>query len=194
LTSEQGNDCLRGRIRVLPLRRIDVGKAPKSDIVPAVLLIVFSIILYWIIIPGQIHIPSQVKSAFLSPAFAPRVFTLFLGLMALVLLLMTFVHLRPGSPTPSIERVNKQGILREEGVVVTILIICFVFALSIKYFGMVIPSILFLGSMMSYFGQRKSVLVLIIMLLVPLILYFFFHDLANVVLPKGTLFSLEQLL
>jgi hypothetical protein len=79
-------------------------------------------------------------------------------------------------------------------VVVTILIICFVFALSIKYFGMVIPSILFLGSMMSYFGQRKSVLVLIIMLLVPLILYFFFHDLANVVLPKGTLFSLEQLL
>ena len=115
---------------VLPLRRIDVGKAPKSDIVPAILLIVFSIILYWIIIPGQIHIPSQVKSAFLSPAFAPRVFTLFLGLMALVLLLMTLVRLRPGSPTPSIERLNKHGILREEGVVVTILIICFVFALS----------------------------------------------------------------
>lgn len=181
-------------MRVLPLRRIDVGKASKSDIVPAILLIVSSIILYWIIIPGQIHIPSQVTSAFLSPAFAPKVFTLFLGLMGLVLLLITLVRSRTGSPTPSIERVNKKGILREEGVVVIILIICFVFALSIKYFGMVFPSILFLGIMMSYFGQRKWVLVLTIMLLGPLILYFFFHDLAKVVLPKGTLFSLEQLL
>jgi hypothetical protein len=194
LTSQQGNDCLRGRILILPLRRIDVGKAPKSDTVPAILLIVFSIILYWIIIPDQIHIPSQVKSAFLSPAFAPKAFTLFLGLMALVLLLVTLVRLRTGPPTPSVKRVNKKGILREEGVIITILIICFVFALSIKYFGMVMPSIFFLGIMMSYFGQRKWGLVLIIMLLVPLILYFFFHDLAKVVLPKGTLFSLEQLL
>jgi hypothetical protein len=171
-----------------------VGKGSKSDIVPAVFLIVFSIILYWIIIPAQIHIPSQVKSAFLSPAFAPKVFTLFVGLMGLVLLLITLVRLRTGSSISRIERVDRKGVLREESVIVAILIICFVFALSIKYFGMVIPSILFLGIMMSYFGQRKWVLVLIIMLLVPLILYFFFHDLANVVLPKGTLFSLEQLL
>ena len=92
-----------------------MGKTPKSDTVPAILLIVFSIILYWIIIPDQIHVPSQVKSAFLSPAFAPKAFTLFLGLMALVLLLVTLVRLRTGPPTPIVKRVNKKGILREEG-------------------------------------------------------------------------------
>lgn len=171
-----------------------MGKTHKSDIAPAIILIVSSIVLYWIIIPNQIHTPSQVKSAFLSPAFAPKVFTLFLGLMALVLLLLVLIRLRTGPPTPGVERINMKDILREEGVVIIILIICFVFALSIEYFGMVIPSICFLGIMMSYFGQRKWGLVLIIMLLVPLILYFFFHDLAKVVLPKGSLFSLEQLL
>jgi putative tricarboxylic transport membrane protein len=179
---------------ILPLRRIDVGKAPKSDIVPAVILIVSSIVLYWIIIPNQIHVPSQVKSAFLSPAFAPKAFTLFLGCMALVLLLFALVRLRLDFTIASIKRLNMKGILREEGVVFAIVIICFVFVVSIEYLGMVIPSIFFLGIMMSYFGQRKWGLILIIMLLVPLILYFFFHDLAKVVLPKGSLFSLEQLL
>jgi len=171
-----------------------VGKAPKSDIVPAVILIVSSIVLYWIIIPNQIHVPSQVKSAFLSPAFAPKAFTLFLGCMAIVLLLFALVRLRLDFTIASIKRLNMKGILREEGVVFAIVIICFVFVVSIEYLGMVIPSIFFLGIMMSYFGQRKWGLILIIMLLVPLILFFFFHDLAKVVLPKGSLFSLEQLL
>ena len=194
MTSEGKNDCLRGRIGILPLRRIDVEKAPKSDLTPAVILIASSIVLYWIIIPDQIHVPSQVKSAFLSPAFAPKAFTLFLGCMALVLLLITLVRLRLDFAIASIKRLNMKGILREESVVIAILIICFVFALSIEYFGIVIPSNCFLGVMMSYFGQRKWGLILIIMLLVPLILYYFFHDLAQVVLPKGSVFSLEQLL
>jgi len=175
-----------------------MGKVRKSDLIPAIFFILFSIVLYWIIIPDQIHIPSQVQSEFLSPAFAPKVFAFFLGLVAFILLLNSIVRIRRytlnASMKPGIEHVEKKSLLREEGLVAAILIICCIFAVSIEYFGMVIPSIFFLGIMMAYFGQRKWILVLVIMLLVPLILYFFFHDLARVVLPKGSLFSLEQLL
>jgi len=173
-------------------------KAHKPDIVPAVLLILFSIILYCFIIPDQIHVPSQVKSEFLSPAFAPKVFTLFLGLMSLILLLNTIIPSRKYSPddlaTPDTKPKDKKNLLKEEGLVAAILIICCIFTISIEYLGMVIPSVLFMGIMMAYFGQRKWILIIVIMILLPLILYFFFHDLARVVLPKGTLFSLEQLL
>jgi putative tricarboxylic transport membrane protein len=170
----------------------------KSDIVPTVLLILFSTILYWVIIPDQIHVPSQVKSEFLSPAFSTKVFALFLGLMSLILLLNTIFHIRKYSPTDlgkaDAKPRSKKSLIKEEGLVAAILIICCIVVVSIEYLGMVIPSIFFLGAMMVYFGQRRWVVIIGIMILVPLVLYFFFHDLAKVSLPKGALFSLERFL
>ncbi|MFX0199491.1 MAG: tripartite tricarboxylate transporter TctB family protein [Candidatus Hodarchaeota archaeon] len=173
-------------------------RTQKLDLILAVLLIFFSVLIYWIIIPDQVNTPLHLPSEFLSPAFAPRVFTIALGLLAFILLLNTISRIRRysrnGSKPPGNEKVDMESLLKRESLVVAILTICCVFTFSIEYFGMLIPSILLLGGMMAYFGHRNWISITIIMILFPLILYFFFHDLANIILPKGTLFGLEQFL
>ena len=57
----------------------------KSDIVLTFVLLFFSVVILFIIIPSQINEPGYIKSTYLSPAFVPRVFTVFLGFMALLL-------------------------------------------------------------------------------------------------------------
>jgi len=61
--------------------------------------------------------------------------------------------------------------------------------LSLEFFGILIPSILFLGALMFYFGQKRWFLIIIIMILVPLFLYLFLHGIANVQFPTGILFG-----
>ena len=48
---------------------------------------------------------------------------------------------------------------------------------------------LLLGILMYFFGQKRRAVIVSILIIVPLILYLFFHGLANVSFPKGILFG-----
>ena len=87
-----------------------------------------------------------------------------------------------------IETLTAEG-RRGHRIAVLIWVSCCFFILAVELFGILIPSILFLGALMVFFGQKKWLLVLSIMILVPLLLYLFLHDIATVQFPKGILFS-----
>ena len=170
-----------------------MDKEIKSNLVLAIVLIFFSVVLLFVVIPSQINEPSYIKSKYLSPAFVPRVFTVYLGLMAFVLFFRSISHLKISSSRKAVQSVGKETPTaagrREQWIAVFIWISCCFFILAIEFFGILIPSILFLGALMVFFGQKKWFLVLSIMILVPLLLYLFLHDIAKVQFPKGILFS-----
>ena len=170
-----------------------MDKEFKSNLVLAIVLIFFSVVLLFVVIPSQINEPGYIKSKYLSPAFVPRVFTIYLGFIALVLFFRSVFHLKKSSSkkesqSSEIETPTEAG-LQGQGIAVFIWISCCFFILAVEFFGILIPSILFLGALMVFFGQKKWLLVLSIMILVPLLLYLFLHDIAKVQFPKGILFS-----
>ncbi len=172
-----------------------MDKEIKSNIVLAVVLIFFSVVLLIFVIPSQINEPSYIKSKYLSPAFVPRVFTVYLGLTALVLFFRSVLKLRKSSSKKKreIQPAGKAALTaagwREQWIAVCIWISCCFFILAVEFFGILIPSILFLGALMVSFGQKKWLLVLSIMILVPILLYLFLHNIAKVQFPPGILFS-----
>ena len=170
-----------------------MDKEIKSDIVLTFVLLFFSVVILFIIIPSQINEPGYIKSTYLSPAFVPRVFTVFIGFMALLLFFRSITRLKKSSSKKDmhpagIETLTAEG-RRGHRIAVLIWVSCCFFILAVELFGILIPSILFLGALMVFFGQKKWLLVLSIMILVPLLLYLFLHDIANVQFPKGILFS-----
>jgi hypothetical protein len=169
----------------------------RSNLALSIFLILASLFIYFLLIPWQVGEPKNIGSVFLSPAFAPKFFSLCLGLLGLILLFQTIAKRRAASRQATQEHVaaKLQAVKswNGEGVVIVTIAVCVVFIMSIKYLGMLIPSIIFLGGMMFYFGQRNWTVIVTVMVLFPLILYFFLNDMANIIIPGGSLFSLEGL-
>ena len=169
-----------------------MNKDIKLDIVLTIAVVAFSVVLIGFLIPAQINEPGYIKSKYLSPAFVPRLFSIFLGAVALILLGQSVARLkkrpakseaRSGGKAPPAANARRGAILAA-----LLWVSCCLFVLSVEFFGVLIPSILYLGGLMFYFGQKRWFLVLSIMILVPLFLYLFLHNIANVQFPTGILF------
>lgn len=160
-------------------------------------MLLISIIIFFIIIPTQIQNPPQVKSIFLKPTFAPRVFTILLGVLGLILLLKAILKRKVGLfKEEETEEAygDEKYTFEKEKLAIFVLFICVITVILINYIGIVVSSIFFLVFIMMYFGQKRWLLIILVSVLVPIILFFFFHELANVMLPMGRLFSLEGLI
>jgi asparagine N-glycosylation enzyme membrane subunit Stt3 len=170
-----------------------MNKNRKSDIIFAIVLLGLVAVLYWQIIPDQISVPAMIKSPYLSPAFSPRVFTLYLGVMAVILLLTALAEQKrngPGKdPGPDEKKAMLNKAVREQLLVFAIWLVCVFYIGSIYIVGIIIPSALLLGVLMFFFGQKRWTIIVSILIVVPLLLYLFFHGLANVSFPKGILFG-----
>ena len=170
-----------------------MNKEIKMDIVLVVALIAISVALLGILIPHQINVPGYIKSKYLSPAFIPQLFSICLGGIALILLAQTVARLKKKPAEGALQSDEKLTHVStaKKGQILAFLLwgACCLFVLSLEFFGMLIPSILFLGALMFYFGQKRWFLIIIIMILVPLFLYLFLHGIANVQFPTGILFG-----
>lgn len=170
-----------------------MNKDSKSDIIFSIVLLGIVAVLYWRIIPTQISVPSMIKSPYLSPAFSPRVFTLYLGVMAVILLLISFADRKKSKPAkdpvPDEKKMKLKMAAKEQLLVFTIWLVCVLYIFSIYLVGIIIPSALLLGILMFFFGQKRWTIIVSILIIVPLTLYLFFHGLANVSFPQGILFG-----
>ena len=169
-------------------------KDSKSDIFLAIALLGIVALIYWVIIPTQISVPATIQSTYLSPAFSPRVFSLYLGVMAAVLLVISIIDWRKSTSTAAQQHTGDSGMkvksaVKEQLLVFGIWVVCVIYICSIYFVGIIIPSALLLGVLMVFFGQKRPVVVVSILIVAPLILYLFFHDLANVSFPQGILFE-----
>ena len=169
-----------------------MNKEIKLDIVLTIAVVAFAVMLVGLLIPAQISEPGYIKSKYLSPAFAPRLFSIFLGVIGLALFVQSVARLkkRPAKrEARSDGKVPPAANARRGPILAALLwVSCCLFVLAVEFFGILIPSILFLGGLMFYFGQKKWFLILGIMILVPLFLYLFLHNIANVQFPTGILF------
>jgi hypothetical protein len=169
-----------------------MNKEIKLDIILTIAVIAFAVLLVGFLIPTQINEPGYIKSKYLSPAFVPRLFSIFLGAVALILLGQSVARLKklPGKrEARSDEKAIPAANARRGPILAALLwVSCCLFVLAVEFFGILVPSILFLGGLMFYFGQKRWLLILSIMILVPLSLYLFLHHIANVQFPAGILF------
>jgi len=169
-----------------------MNKEIKLDIILTIAVIAFAVLLVGFLIPAQINEPGYIKSKYLSPAFVPRVFSIFLGAVALILLGQSVARLKklPGKSEARSDEQETPAANARRGAILAVLLwasLC-LFMLAVQFFGILVPSILFLGGLMFYFGQKRWLLILSIMILVPVILYLFLHNVANVQFPTGILF------
>jgi hypothetical protein len=176
------------------MQRRDLKREISSDIILSIALVVFSLIVLWVLIPGQISVPSSLRGKFLSPAFSPRIFTGFILAMAATLLIKSLLRLRgrpvkAGSTDRVMEAGEPENRMRKHGIPFLIWLSCCLFLMTVHLFGFIFPSIFFLGALMVYFGQRRWVTVVSVMVLTPLILYIIFHGLAKINFPAGILFD-----
>ena len=79
--------------------------------------------------------------------------------------------------------------VKEQFLVLNIWLVCVLYIFSIYLVGIIIPSALLLGILMFFFGQKRWTIIVSILIIVPLMLYLFFHELANVSFPPGILFG-----
>jgi hypothetical protein len=167
-------------------------KVVQLDILLAIILIFFSVALFYFVIPSQINEPSYINSKYLSPAFIPRLFSICLGCVALLLLAQSVAQLKDKQQkkaqfeqkTDLVSKTRKKQYLA-----FFLWGSCCLFVYSVELLGILIPSILFLGALLSYFGEKRWILNLSIMILIPTFLYLFFHVIVNVQFPEGILLT-----
>lgn len=171
-----------------------MDKEIKSDIVLSVVLCCISLVILWVLIPGQISVPPSLRGKYLSPAFAPRAFTIFLLVMGIGLLIQSAAKAKSRAlktQTAMTEEVpgKPERAFKKHGISAAIWISFCIFLSIVHLIGILIPSILFLGILMVYFGQRRWGVVATVMILIPVVLYLFFHELAKINFPIGLLFD-----
>ncbi len=170
-----------------------MGKQIRMDLALSLFFILLSVLIYWWIIPRQIPVPPQVRSLYLSPAFAPKVFVAFLGITSFVLMIVTLIRgVRKGhSVTSSIpnQQVDLHSAWKIHAIVLAIWLSCCAYIYAVEGFGIIPSSIVLLFVLTSYFGQKNKLRVAILAVVVPIAIYLFFTRLANVPFPTGLLFK-----
>jgi len=171
-----------------------MNKESRTDIILSVAVMCISLIILWVLIPNQISVPPSLRGKYLSPAFAPRIFTIFLLIMAVALLIRSVAqlkgkNLKAHNVTTENVPPKSDSVLKQHGVSLLLWIAFCVYLYGVHLIGIIFPSIIILGVLMIYFGQKRWGLVVAVMILTPLVLYLFFHELAKINFPKGILFE-----
>lgn len=138
------------------------------------LLAVFSLILYFIIIPLQV---GDVKNAVVTPQSLPKALTLFMVFLSVCLSISGY-HKSKNS-NQKIYTIN----FSEVKLVLLSLAVIAVYILVIKYLGYLITTVIALAILMYAFGQRKLIKILSVSILVPIAIQLFFTNLMKIYLP-----------
>lgn len=138
------------------------------------LLAVFSLILYFIIIPLQV---GDVKKAVVTPQSLPNALTLFMFFLSICLFISGYHKSKKSDQ--KIYTIN----ISEIKLVVLSLVVIAVYILVIKYLGYLITTVIALAILMYAFGQRKLIKILSVSILVPIAIQLFFTNLMKIYLP-----------
>jgi hypothetical protein len=159
----------------------------KTDLAAALIFLILGAATVLILIPRGVTVPGTVEVAALSPDFWPRLIA-FGCIAASLFLLVEAVTMAPpeeadaeGGEDAEYQLATLPAALRT----LVLIAALFAFYFSLTTLGVVAASVVLLGAMMLFFGERHYVLVGAISLGLPLILYFFFRYAASVPIPLG---------
>ncbi len=150
------------------------------NLLSAAVFILLATAIIWIAIPYGVQEPKKVKFVALSPSYYPRLVSYCLLALGCLILIRSLLP-KPLNPTNQQESTSRYQLL------VPIVFILFLLYWFLEYLGFVLGPILALLAMLLLAGERNIVAILIISVTLPLCLYLFFTQVANIPIPGGIL-------
>jgi len=160
----------------MPPENSQRGKWNTDKMIGAGLLL-FSSALYFFIIPREVECRGTALIG-LSPAFIPRLITIILAGLSL---LLVFAGRQAEEDSEGIKPFTKPVWLT--------LVFLAIYAYAMEPLGYLITTALTLAGFLYFFGTRNKLIIACISIAVPLILYWFFGKFMLIALPTGTLFE-----
>jgi len=152
-------------------------------------LAVSSALLYLVLIPSGITIPSGVRSPVMSPAFWPNIIALFLLAMSALLFLRAAVAWRRGEIVPhksaDVEGEEERSGLNGQARAVAVIALMFFYYWLILKIGLVPASMVVLLAVGLTTARPNLWLLIVATPVLPMLLYLFFYKVANVPIPGG---------
>lgn len=159
----------------------------KSDLITGGIIVTFALVVLLLLVPYGVDRPGQVDVSALSPNFWPTVLGFFLLLMGgLVTGQTLWRHKTQTAPAPektaSSENWPGLGPIPKTFAAVALL---FLYYAVLNPLGLVAASMLAMIAFTLLAGERRTVIVAPLAILVPIGLYFFFQEIAQVAIPVG---------
>jgi len=160
----------------------------KVNLITGMLLFILCVFLY-LLIPSQITM-IETKRLSMSPAFYPRVVILTMAILSLVFALSSYRQYRKTADSaPPSEPGKRVSILGESSTRTLVTMgIMLGYVYLIEWIGFLLATPIGLGALMVHMGNRRLRVLCLVMIGVPLLLYFVFERIMLVILPRGVLF------
>jgi hypothetical protein len=139
-------------------------------------LFVFSLVMYFLIIPNQIK-EISFGAGSLSASFFPRVATVIIGFLSLVLMFNNFILKQQ-------TRINDFG-----PKALNIILFLIGYVAGVHVLGYLIATGLFLFTLMIYLSKEKWWRYILTITVFLIVNYLFFEKVLNLILPRGILFT-----
>ena len=147
-------------------------------------VLALGVLAFFVLIPAGVDNPASIAHLSLSPDFWPRIISAVFALMGLLMLV------KPGGagePAGEDSTAWRSRLPR----LAIVLAALFGFYYVIPHLGMVVPGMVFISALMRFAGERRYPLMLGISTATPLLLYFFFTQVANIPIPLGVFEALR---
>ena len=154
------------------------------DLMFGVAMLVLLALVWWVLIPVGIVVPSNIDVAALSPDFWPRTIVLLALVASILVVLQAWRDMRmPSRPEDSDEEYYPLAKALARVMLVPVGVLAVYYSMDIG--GIVFGSMLLLGVLIVMAGEKRWWLVLANAVILPMLLFGFFTELANVPLPLG---------
>ena len=158
----------------------------KKERIVAISILVAVLVLLLFIIPTYVETAGQYEITGLSPAFFPNIAVIFIGVLAAIFLLLTFI--KRWAHLFNSEEMDWLSPLEELNAIISgFIIVAYIGALKFVGFFIATPPVI-LG-LFYLQGERKIIKPIAITIVVTVGVYLIFHYLLNVQFPEGYLFK-----
>lgn len=165
---------------------MDAKKTTLSMDTAAALTIMFlSVFFYFYLIPVGINVPNAVKHLPLSPRFLPYVLTIFIFVIASIMLVLSIIA-APKSQTEE-DTIDLQPTWRRKLGILAIVLVMYWYLPEV--IGMLMTSITSICILLLVSGEKRLKIYSGVGILIPIVVYFTFTEIFYVSLPPGILFQ-----
>lgn len=161
-------------------------KLGKKNLILGILLTAFFGITYFILIPAAVYIPKNVMEAGISPATWPKLATSIIVILGICVAIQGALQIKRDKAVDLTKLHNeKQGGTTNYLKILAVMAALLVYYYVIDILGIVLSSIIMLIGVAITSGERRPKVLLLVGILVPLGLYYFFVKVAHVPMPLG---------
>lgn len=157
------------------------------DLFAGILFFLLGLGTVFLLIPSGVTVPGSVRISALSPDFWPSIIAYCTVAASVFLILEGALLKQPEAEIEEAEEYAKYQLATLPAALRTAILMFALFAFygSLTTLGVVAASVVLMGAMMLFFGERKIWLIALLSGAIPVLLYLFFRYVAGVPIPLG---------